>query len=212
MADPAMIARITAAASICPRWPRSAWISALSGAVDPMIASVDIAEIRSAFCPARHAPNSPASAHAVENCVPLMSASPSFAASAMGARPAARSAAAPGSTAPPTSASPSPSITAAMCASGARSPLAPTDPWTGTTGTTPAASIPCRSSTSSQRTPDAPRPSDTSFSAIISRTTAPGVAAPTPAQCDRIRFRCSRAVSSGGTLTLASFPKPVFTP
>ena len=40
-----MIARIAAAASICPRCPRSAWISGRSGAVEPMIASVDIAEM-----------------------------------------------------------------------------------------------------------------------------------------------------------------------
>ena len=36
-----MIARIAAAASIWPRWPRSAWISGRSGAVEPMIASVE---------------------------------------------------------------------------------------------------------------------------------------------------------------------------
>ncbi len=207
-----MIARIASAASICPRWPRSAWISGRSGAVEPMIASVDSAEISSAFCAARQAPNSPASAQAVENWVPLISASPSFAASVIGASPAAASASAPGSTRPPYSACPAPSIAAAMCASGARSPEAPTEPWTGTTGVTARSSIPCSSSTSSQRTPEAPRPSETSFSAIISRTTAPGVGAPTPEQCDRIRLRCSRAVSPSGILTLASLPKPVLTP
>ena len=105
-----MIARIAAAASIWPRWPRSAWISGRSGAVEPMIASVERQETSSAFCAARQAPKRPASAQAVENCVPLISASPSFAASASGASPAAASASAPGRRRPPTSASPSPSI------------------------------------------------------------------------------------------------------
>ena len=51
-----------AAASIWPAWPRSAWISGSSGAVEPMIASVDSAAVTSAACAARQAPNSPASA------------------------------------------------------------------------------------------------------------------------------------------------------
>ena len=40
----------------------------------------------------------------------------------------------------------------------------------------------------SQRTPEAPRPSDSSFSVIIRRAVARGMASPTPQQCDRIRF------------------------
>ena len=48
----------------------------------------------------------------------------------------------------------------------------------------------------SRRTPDAPRPSETSFSAIISRTIGSGVGSPTPQQCDTIRLRCSSAVSA----------------
>ena len=99
-----------------------------------------------------------------------------------------------------------------MCARGARSPEAPTEPWIGTTGTTPRSSIACRSATSSQRTPEAPRPSETSFSAIISRTIGAGVGSPTPAQCERIRLRWSCAVSPAGMVTLASLPKPVLTP
>ena len=93
-----MIARIAAAASIWPRWPRSAWISGRSGAVEPMIASVDRQETSSAFCAARQAAKRPASAQAVENCVPLISASPSLAARVSGASPAAASASAPGRT------------------------------------------------------------------------------------------------------------------
>ena len=62
------------------------------------------------------------------------------------------------------------------------------------------------------RTPDAPRPSDNSFSAIIRRVVASSSASPTPQQCDRIRLRCRVAVSSGAIFTEASLPKPVFTP
>ncbi len=55
-------------------------------------------------------------------------------------------------------------------ASGARSPEAPTEPFSGITGMTPFSSIPSIRRTSSKRTPDAPRPSETSFRAMIRRT------------------------------------------
>jgi hypothetical protein len=99
-----------------------------------------------------------------------------------------------------------------MWASGARSPDAPTEPWFGTTGVTPFASMSCNCSITRQRTPDAPRPSERSFSVIISRAMWAGMASPTPAQCDRIRLRCRVAVSSGLIFTEASLPKPVLTP
>ena len=177
-----------------------------------MIASVERQEITRAFCAARQPANSPASAQAVETWVPLISASPSFGPSSTGASPAAASASAAGVARPATVASPSPIRTAARCASGARSPEAPTEPCTGMTGVTPRASMPSSSAISSQRTPDAPRPSDSSFNAIVSRTIGSGVGSPTPAQWERTRLRCSAAVSSGAILTLASLPKPVFTP
>ena len=85
---------------------------------------------RSAACKA-----SPSSA--VDGCVPLMSARPSFGASVRGVSPARESAAAPDSRRSSCQASPSPMSTSARCASGARSPLAPTDPRDGTTGCTP---------------------------------------------------------------------------
>ena len=44
------------------------------------------------------------------------------------------------------------------------------------------------------------------------RTVGSSIGSPTPQQCDRIRFRCSVAVSAGAIRTEASFPKPVFTP
>ena len=199
-------------ASIWPRWPRRAWISGCSGAVEPMIASVDRAEITNAEFAARHASNSPASAKAVENCVPLIKASPSFGPNSSGVRPAAASAAPPGMTRPSNSASPWPIIAAAIWAKGARSPEAPTDPCAGITGVTPRSSMASIRSTTSSRTPEAPRPRLSSLSAIKSRAWPRGIAGPTPQQCDRIRLRCSVAVSSEAILTEASLPKPVFTP
>ena len=50
--------------------------------------------------------------------------------------PAAASASRAGTTRPPTSASPTPSSMAERCASGARSPDAPTEPWAGIAGST----------------------------------------------------------------------------
>ena len=203
---------MAAATSIWPWWPRRVWISARVGAVEPMMASVDIAAVTTAARAQAMARNSPIRPSAVENCVPLISASPSLAPSVTGASPARASASAPGRRSPPTRASPWPIITAAMCASGARSPEAPTLPCSGITGVTPRASIASISSTMTGRTPEAPRPSDSSFSAIISRTAGASSAGPTPQQCDRIRFLCSVAVSSGAMRTEASLPKPVFTP
>ena len=177
-----------------------------------MIASVDMAEVTMAARAARQPSKRPASAQAVENCVPLIRASPSLGPSTTGVRPAARRASSPGMTCPCNVASPAPIITAAICAKGARSPEAPTDPCTGITGSTPVASIPSISAQISQRTPEAPRPSDRSFNAIIRRTVAGSSASPTPQQCDRIRLRCRVWVSRGAILTEASLPKPVFTP
>ena len=83
------------------------------------------------------APASARPSSAVDACVPLMSASPSFGASVAADSPARASAAAPGSRPDSCHASPSPTRTSARCASGARSPLAPTEPRDGTTGWTP---------------------------------------------------------------------------
>ena len=92
----------------------------------------------------------------VMNCVPLMSESPSFDASRTGVSPAACSASAPDMSFPPKVASPSPTSGSARWASGARSPLAPTDPRAGTWGTTPALSASIRSSTVSTFAPEYP--------------------------------------------------------
>ena len=99
--------------------------------------------------PACSAPASASASTAVDGCVPLISASPSFGPSVTGCRPAraaprrrdASRGSRPGDSALALrrlpSASPSPISTSARCASGARSPLAPTDPRDGTSGCTP---------------------------------------------------------------------------
>ena len=99
-----------------------------------------------------------------------------------------------------------------MCASGARSPDAPTEPWLGTNGTRPALCTASSVSITSSRTPDAPRASDAAFSASIKRTTAGCSGAPTPTLCERIRLSCSASRSLSLMRVDASLPKPVLTP
>ncbi|MNE28375.1 hypothetical protein D3C80_1218130 [compost metagenome] len=187
-------------------------MSGWKGAEDPIAASVDNAPVTSAVWAARWARNRPASASAVEVWVPLISARPSLAARTTGVRPAFASASADAIRSPAKKASPSPIIEAAIWASGARSPEAPTEPFSGMTGMTSFASMPSISRTRSSRTPEAPRPSEISFSAMISRTTFSGRAAPMPQQCDRMRLRCSVARSAESILIEASLPKPVLMP
>ena len=106
----------------------------------------------------------------------------------------------------------SPIMTAVICASGARSPDAPTDPCCGTSGYMPRASMAWSCSMISRRTPEAPRPNEMIFNAIINRTIGSGVGAPTPQQCDTMRLRCSSVVCSGGIRFDDSFPNPVLMP
>ena len=105
-----------------------------------------------------------------------------------------------------------PIMVADIWASGARSPDAPTEPWQGTTGVSPLASIASMRRTVSSRTPDAPCARLASFSAIISRVTAGAIGGPAPAACDSTMLRWSTARSDAGMRTLASFPKPVLMP
>ncbi len=105
-----------------------------NGVSEPRAPSVDSAPVTSAERNSVSASNRPASALAVENWVPLSSARPSFGLSSIGASPTSASASAAGATRSPTRASPTPIIAAAICASGARSPEAPTEPLHGTIG------------------------------------------------------------------------------
>ena len=164
------------------------------------------------LAPAARPGPAPARRSPVMNWVPLISASPSLAPSTSGSSPTRRSASAPGSSSPPTSASPSPTSGSARCASGARSPLAPSEPRDGTRGCTPAASSASSSSTVSRRTPDAPVASALARSSMAARTTSVGNGSPTPQAWLRSRLSCSRATSSCAIATSTNRPKPVFTP
>ena len=93
MALPASSARKAAATSICPAWRLSAWMRASNGVSDPRAPSVDNAPVAKAEPNSVSALNRPTSALAVENCVPLSSASPSLGSSAIGSRPTSASAA-----------------------------------------------------------------------------------------------------------------------
>jgi hypothetical protein len=71
--------------------------------------------------------------------VPLISARPSFSASTIGVMPASASASRAGCSTPSAvRTSPSPMAASAQCASGARSPEHPSDPYSRTTGVIPA--------------------------------------------------------------------------
>ncbi len=144
--------------------------------------------------------------------MPLSSASPSLGPSVSGKRCASASAWSAGIATPSTNDSPTPSIAAVMCASGARSPDAPTEPCAGTTGVSPLSSIASISATVAGCTPEAPRARLASLSAIISRATGTGIGSPTPAAWLSTMLRWSVARSSPAMRTVASFPKPVLIP
>ncbi len=103
-------------------------------------------------------------------------------------------------------------MTLAMCASGARSPEAPTEPCSGTTGVTRRSIMATSMSMTSGRTPDTPMDSECARSSSMARTTSRGVAGPTPALCERSRFSCRVRTSSGAMCVSLSLPKPVVTP
>ena len=73
-------------------------------------------------------------ASAVETCVPLSNAKPSFGASVIGDNTAAINASKVGKRSRPTCASPMPSSKADIHANGASSPKVPTDPLAGVIG------------------------------------------------------------------------------
>jgi hypothetical protein len=112
--------------------------------------------------------------------VPLTSASPSLWPSGTGASPAAASASAPGSVRPAYAARPSPTSTSATWASGVRSPLAPTVPFSGTTGVTPRARQARSRSAVALPTPEWPRARLAARAAMSARVCAADSGAPTP--------------------------------
>ena len=135
--------------------------------------------ITSAARARRSAPASASASTAVEACVPLMSARPSLGPSRTGESPAAgERVRRPATCRSPSHARPSPTSTRARCASGARSPLAPTDPRDGTTGCTPRFSASSSASSVSTRMPEKPRARTFARSAIIARTVRTGSGSP----------------------------------
>ena len=212
MALPSSSARTAAATAICPTWPRASWMRASNGLTEPLMASRDRHPATRAAANTSSAPNRPASASEVDTCVPLSSASPSLGPRTKGAKPTAAMASLPETIFSLTLAWPSPISTHAMCASGARSPEAPTEPLAGITGSTLALASASRASAISGRMPECPRARLTALVARISRTTASGSASPVPTLCESTRLRCSSARRSWAIFVLASLPKPVLMP
>ena len=158
---------------------------------EPCSASSESAHARSAASASLRARTRPSARNDAMNCVPLISDSPSFASSTIGSRPTRASASKPGTRSPSTNASPSPTSGSARCASGARSPDAPTEPRLGTTGSTPRSRHSSSSSTVSIRAPEFPFASVFARSSIAERTISSGYGSPTPHACERSSRSCS---------------------
>ena len=112
------------------------------------------------------------------SCVPFRSARPSFAARISGSSPTSRRATSAGITWPCSSTWPRPISGSARCASGARSPDAPTDPWAGTTGWTPRSRNARSRSTTSGGSRYGRARACSPAAASIARTTSRGQSAP----------------------------------
>ncbi len=208
-----MIARIARATSICPAWPRKAWISAISGAVDPMIASVDSDAITTDASTMRQPSNRPASAQAVENWVPLIRARPFFRAQHDRGQPGLGQRLGAGH------------------ALALIHRLARADHrgghmrQRGQIARRADRSLrrdhrdhaPAPASLRSGQSHPSAHPTRRAPATAVSAPSSGGsclraAARPTPQQWDRIRLRCRVAVSSGAIFLLASLPKPVLMP
>ena len=99
-----------------------------------------------------------------------------------------------------------------MCASGHKSPLAPTLPISGTIGWMPLLSICASSCKVLRRMPELPVASALMRSSIMARTTGVGSGSPTP-QAWLMSRRSCRISASSGRITVSRFaPNPVVTP
>lgn len=125
---------------------RRAWMRASNARVVPCSASRERHPVRSADTHTRSARIVASTPIAHIAAVPFVRDKPSLAArKGSGASPAAARASPPGMTTPRNSASPRPRMGSDMCASCAKSPLAPSEPFSGMTGCTPALSMSARS-------------------------------------------------------------------
>ncbi len=114
------------------------------------------------------------------NCVPFSSASPSFGPSSNGAQPNFFNASADGMRLPATTTSPSPISGRQRCASGARSPDAPSEPRSYTTGSTSALYMSMRRCTVAGATALCPKAMFCTFSTSMARTISAGTGSPLP--------------------------------
>ena len=144
--------------------------------------------------------------------VPLMRARPSLATSSTVGIPARSMATSPGRTSPSYSAWPRPSMGSTMWDRGARSPLAPREPFWGMTGVTPRFSMATRVSTSSRRVPEKPLARLLTRRSMMPRATSRGKGSPAPTAWVTIRFLWSCLHSSWVMVTSLNFPKPVVIP
>ena len=180
IADPRISDHRFAAEARWPRYPRSACSRGSNAVSVPRNASVESAAARSAVRTRRRASRHDSASSEVIACVPLMRASPSFGPSSRGASPARRSPSAPGTTSPPIRTRPRPRRGSARWASGARSPLAPTDPRLGTAGSTSASRRAISASMICGRTPECPRARVLARSSNIPRTVSSSSGSPSP--------------------------------
>ena len=211
--EPLMSRARLAALAACPGCGRTSWSRAWKVRSVPSSASADIAAVTSAVRNRRSASAQARRSMPSMPSVPLISANPSFVSSFTGLSFADLSACAAGlAPAWPSSTSPSPTRARPMWASGARSPLQPTEPNRGTNGVMPSLSIAIRASASTGRTPDSPIARVRARRSMVARTTSWSTGGPTPAACDRMRASWSSGCRSGAMRVPASAPKPVDTP
>ena len=100
----------------------------------------------------------------------------------------------------------------AQCASGARSPEQPSDPYSGTHGVMCALSRFAYACAVTGRTPVRPVASVERRSSMSARTTSSSTHGPEPAACERTSERCSCVRFSASMKRVASAPKPVEMP
>ena len=184
----------------------ASWMRGSNGCIEPRSASIDSAAAMSAARARRSAPASASASdrgrrlRAVDEREPFLR--PERRPASRPARGAAPSAPVSTVGSSPTVASPSPMRTSARCASGARSPLAPTEPRLGTRGWTPRLSSASSRSSVSRRMPEKPLASTLARSAIDARTARTGSGSPTPAAWLRSRLSCSAPSASRGIARL----------
>ena len=188
---PSRIVRMFLAVSICPLCGRMACTLCSNGSMRPSKASSDIAPMWSAQRLRRFAFMIEYTPYADMNCVPLSSARPSFEHNVIGCQPILCISSPPLIISPSTSTSPSPSNGRHMCARGDRSPDAPSEPCSYTTGIMLLLNISTRRCTVTSCTPECPYERDCTFRSSISRAISLGTRAPVPHACDIIRFFCN---------------------